>query len=93
VELGDVDLDLIFFEEQIRTVAEDNTVSLTGTRLQIAKQAGRRTCAGLHVQVRRHLDGGYAIRRGTQVLGRCKANGETQATDGPVETAAHKAQR
>jgi transposase len=88
VELGDVDLDQIFFEEQIRTVAKDNTVSLTGTRLQIAKQPGRRTCAGLHVQVRRHLDGGYTVRRGTQVLGRYTAAGEAQVTDGPVETAA-----
>ena len=59
----------------MRTVGKDNTVSFEGVRLQIDKQSGRRTCAGLAVQVRRHLHGGYTIRRGTQVLGRYDADG------------------
>lgn len=69
VPLGDVDLDAIFFEYADRKVRKDNTVSLDGVVLQIAKQPGRTTCAGLGVQVRRHLDGGYTIHRGTQRLG------------------------
>lgn len=66
---GDVDLNEIFFEGDIRKVGKDNTVSLDGVVLQIEKQPGRRTCAGLSVEVRRHLDGGYSIRRGAQLLG------------------------
>jgi hypothetical protein len=83
VELGDVDPDEIFFEEAIRTVGKDNTVSLEGVRLQIAKQAGRRTCSGLAVQVRRHLDGGYTIRRGTQLLGAYDADGDPRPVTTP----------
>jgi hypothetical protein len=69
VELGEVDLDEIFFEEDVRKVGKDNTVRFDGLLLQIDKQPGRRTCAGLAVQARRHLDGGYTVRRGTQLLG------------------------
>jgi len=69
VELGEVDLDEIFFEEDVRKVGKDNTVRFDGVLLEIDKQPGRRTCAGLAVQVRRHLDGGYTVRRGTQLLG------------------------
>jgi hypothetical protein len=43
--------------------------------LQLDKQPGRRTCAGLAVQVRRHLDGGHTVRRGTQLLGAYDAEG------------------
>jgi transposase len=69
VGLGDVDLDEIFFEQTVRTVGKDNTVGLDGVSFQIEKQLGRRTCAGLAVQIRRHLDGGHTVRRGTQLLG------------------------
>jgi hypothetical protein len=75
VELGDVDLDEIFFEEAVRTVGKDNVVGVDGVVFQIDKQAGRRTCAGLAVQVRRHLHGGYTVRRGTQLLGAYDAEG------------------
>ena len=78
VDLGDVDLDEIFFEEAVRKVAKDNTVSLRGQRFQITKQQGRRTCAGLAVKVRRHLDGHYTIRRGTQLFGVYEADGSPQ---------------
>jgi hypothetical protein len=83
VELGDVDPDEIFFEEAIRTVGKDNTVSLEGVRLQIVKQAGRRTCSGLAVQVRRHLDAGYTVRRGTQLLGAYDADGHPRPATTP----------
>jgi transposase len=39
--LGNADLDLIFCVEETRTVQRDNTVTLEGLRLQIAKQPGR----------------------------------------------------
>jgi len=87
VDLGEVDLDEIFFEQAVRTVGKDNTVSLDGKLLQIEKQAGRRTCAGLAVHVRRHLHGGYTVRRGTQLLGAYDPQGrptlETTLQDAP----------
>ena len=49
-------LEQILCHEETRQVAKDNTVVLEGVRLRIAKQPGRRTCAGLMVLVRRHLD-------------------------------------
>lgn len=75
VELAEVDLDEIFFEQVVRTVGKDNTVGIDGVQLQIEKQPGRRTCSGLAVQVRRHLDGGYTVRRGAQCLGAFDAVG------------------
>jgi hypothetical protein len=86
VELGEVDLDEIFFEEAVRTVGKDNTVSLDGVLLQIEKQASRRTCAGLTVQVRRHLDGGYIVRRGTQLLGAYDAAGRLRPATATTPT-------
>jgi transposase len=75
VELGGIDLDEIFYEETIGKVGKDNTVSCEGKHLQILKQPGRRTCAGLAVRLRRHLDGGYTVRRGAQLLGAYDAEG------------------
>jgi transposase len=76
VPLDGVDLDEIFFEQEVRKVSKDNTVGFDGVLLQLEKQPGRRSCSGLAVQVRRHLDGGYTIRRGTQLLGRYDAAGQ-----------------
>lgn len=69
VPLGDIDLDQILCEEDARVVAQDNTVSVEGTRLQLAKQPGRPTCAGLRVVVRRHFDGTYTVWQGSRCLG------------------------
>lgn len=79
VDLGDVDPDEIFFEQAVRRVGKDNTVRIDGVVLQVQKQAGRHTCAGLAVQVRRHLDGSYTIRRGAQLLGAYDALGNLRA--------------
>jgi len=75
VDRGDIDLDEIFFEEDVRKVAKDNTVSFEGQCLQVAKQPGRCSCVGLAVRVRRHLDGHYSVRRGTQLFGVYEADG------------------
>jgi hypothetical protein len=75
VELGDVDLDEIFFEQDLRKVGKDNTISVDARVLQIDKQPARRSCAGLCVQVRRHLDGGYSVRRGAQLFGAYDSDG------------------
>lgn len=86
VELGDVDLDEIFFEQAVRMVGKDNTVGLDGVLLQIEKQQGRRTCAGLAVQVRRHLDGSYTVRRGTQLLGAYDSEGRPRSAKSRTPT-------
>lgn len=72
---GSADLEAIFCHEEGRTVQRDNTVTLGAVRLQIAKQPGRTTCAGLEVTVRRHLDGSHTIRWGQKLLGRYSAQG------------------
>ena len=75
VPLGRVDLEHILCQEEPRTVARDNTVMLDGVVLQIDKQRGRRTCAGLPVLVRRHLDGRHSIWWGPRCLGLYTATG------------------
>lgn len=75
VPVGRVDLEQILCHEEGRTVARDNTVILDGVVLQIDKQRGRRTCAGLPVLVRRHLDGRHSIWWGPRCLGLYTAAG------------------
>ncbi|MGH9580558.1 MAG: ISNCY family transposase [Terriglobales bacterium] len=87
VPLGEADLDEILCVEHVRRVGQDNVVSMDGIALQLARQPGRATCAGLHVSVRRHLDGRYSIRRGTQLLGRYDDNGNPLTSTRPVESA------
>ena len=75
VALGPVDLDQILCHEEPRVVGRDNIVRLNGLLLQIPKQPGRRTCAGLHVLVRRHLDGRHSVWLGPRRLGLYDATG------------------
>lgn len=75
VPLGRVDLTPILCHQEERTVALDNTVTLEGVRLQLAKQPGRRTCARLRVLIRRHLDGTHAVWYGARCFGRYDARG------------------
>jgi len=75
VPLGRVDLDQILCVEEERVVSRDNVVTLAGVALQVAKQPGRRSCAGLRVLVRRHLDGPYSIWYGARWLGRYDRQG------------------
>jgi hypothetical protein len=63
VPLGEVDLDAIFCHEEACVVSRDNTVTLAGRVLQIAPQPGRRSCAGLTVLVRHHLNGRFTVVR------------------------------
>ena len=73
--LGTADLESIFCHEEPRTVQRDNTVTLEGVRLQIARQPGRASCSGLTVAVRRHLDGTHTVWWGPKLLGRYSAQG------------------
>ena len=78
VTSGGADLDQILCHEEPRVVGKDNTVILEGVRLQIAKQPGRATCAGLEVIVRRHADGTHSIWRGPRCWGRFDRKGRPQ---------------
>jgi transposase len=90
VALGDVDLDQILCHQETRTVGEDNVVTLDHVVLQVSKQPGRRTCAGLEVLVRRHLDGRHSIWRGAQPLGVFTATGQPVDAAAPVDARKHR---
>jgi transposase len=79
VALGHVDLEQILCHQDERVVARDNTVQVDRVVLQLAKQPGRRTCAGLRVVVRRHLDGGHSVWHGSRLLGRYDVRGRALA--------------
>lgn len=70
VTTGGADLDQILCHEESRIVAKDNTITLEGVRLQIPKQPGRPSCAGLTVTARRHLDRSHSVWWGPRRLGR-----------------------
>ena len=76
VSAGSADLSSILCLEEERVVGKDNTVVMAKVRLQIEKQPGRATCAGLRVKVRRHLDETYSIWWGTRRLGRYDQKGQ-----------------
>lgn len=78
VPLGRVDLDQILCVEEERVVGRDNVVVLGGVALQVAKQPGRRSCAGLRVLVRHHLDGQYSLWYGARCLGRYDRHGRAR---------------
>ena len=81
VPLGTADLDAILCVEVERVVARDNTVSVGTRLLQLAAQPGRRSCAGLRVTVRQHLDGHLTVSQGTRPLGRFTADGQPVVAD------------
>jgi hypothetical protein len=76
-----LDLDQLLADEAERVVGRDNVVSFEGVALQLAKQPGRRSCAGLRVTVRYHLSREHTVWRGPQCLGRYDATG--RPLDGP----------
>ena len=85
VPVGGIDLDTILCHEEPRIVARDNTVTLQHQVLQLAKQPGRRSCVGLDVVVRRHLDGRYTVTRGMQILGTYDVDGRPVDAAAPVD--------
>ena len=79
VPAGTVDLEQILCVEEERVVARDNVVTLDRLTLQLAKQPGRRTCAGLRVLIRRHLNGHHTVWYGGRCLGRFDPHGRAVA--------------
>lgn len=83
VAVDEDDLVHAFATEQPRTVGKDNVVSIDALALQIARQPGRSTCAGLKVMARRYLSGEYTVTWGRRLLG-CY---DPQGNPLPVEAA------
>src|SRR5688572_5677402 len=76
VPLGRIDLDHILCIEAERVVGRDNVVTAERVPLQLAKQPGRRTCAGLRVLIRHHLNGHHTVWYGGRCLGRYDRAGQ-----------------
>jgi transposase len=87
VPLGAVDLDQILCVEDERVVGRDNVVTSDRLALQLGKQPGRRSCAGLRVLVRRHLDGHHSVWYGARCFGRYDRHGRPWPRPGAL--AAH----
>src|SRR5262249_44392343 len=71
-----VDLEVLLCVEEERVVGRDNVVTSARVALQLGKQPGRRTCAGLRVLVRRHLNGHHSVWYGARCLGRYDRQGK-----------------
>src|SRR5262249_32181399 len=73
------DLDQIPCIEGEGVVGRDNVVTTERVALQLAKQPGRRSCAGLRVLVRRHLSGHHSVWYGTRCFEYARVHGPTGA--------------
>jgi hypothetical protein len=91
VPLHGVNLDTILCEQQERTVGRDNVVTFDDIPLQLAKQPGRPTCAGLRVTVRRDVHGVVSVWHGARCFGRYDGQGRPLA-ERPPKARAHLAQ-
>jgi transposase len=76
VTSGGADLDQILCFEEARTIGKDNVVVWEGQPLQVPRQPGRASCAGLPVLVRRHLDRSFSIWNGPACLARFQPDGQ-----------------
>ena len=92
VPLHGADLDSILCEQEDRIVSPDNVVALETIALQIAKQPGRPTCAGLRVTIRRDIRGELSIWHGTRCFGRYDSAGQPLSAGRPNSSRAHLAQ-
>lgn len=77
--LGKVDLDQYLCGRAERVVARDNTVVLGKMVLQIPPQSGRRSCHGLRVTVRHHLEGHFSVSAGPRLLATFHASGRLRS--------------
>lgn len=77
-----VDLEAILCQEDERIVAPDNTVMVGAQLLQIEPSPGRRSCAGLRIRVRQHLDGRITLSRAPAIPLRFRALSATAQTPG-----------
>jgi transposase len=95
VTAAGADLDQILCFEERRVVGKDNVVQWERVALQVPRQPGRKTCAGLPVLVRRHLDQRFSVWCGPRCLARYGPTGRliptSTAAPQPALPAAHEA--
>jgi len=91
VPLHGVDLDTILCGQQERTVGRDNVVTVDDLPLQLAKQPGRPSCAGLRVTVRRDVHGVLSVWHGARCFGRYDGQGRP-LSERPPQARAYLAQ-
>ena len=84
VPLHGVDLDAILCHLEERTIGRDNVVVLNDVPLQVPKQPGRRSCAGVRVTVRRDVHGEHSVWHGTRCWGRFDVGGRPLARPNPA---------
>lgn len=84
VPLGRVDLDQYLCVKVARRVGRDNTVVCGRRVLQIPQQPRRRSCQGMRVAVRQHLDGSFSVHAGPRRLAVYDPSGRIQQPDLPV---------
>jgi hypothetical protein len=84
VPLHGVDLDGILCESEARTVGQDNVVTFDEIPLQLAKQPGRPSCAGLRVTVRRDVHGLLSVWHGARCFGRYDGQGRPLPAERPL---------
>lgn len=90
VTAGGADLDQILCFEEPRAVGKDNIVQWERLKLQLPRQPGRSSCAGLPVLVRRHLDRSLSVWNGPQRLARYGPEGKLMPVSTTAPTAARK---
>ena len=96
VTAAGTDLDQILCFEDARVVGKDNVVQWEGHALQLPKQPGRASAAGLPVLVRRHLDHSFSVWCGPRCLARFDSTNaliqsSTAARRRPKKLAVHAA--
>jgi hypothetical protein len=95
VTAAGTDLDQILCFEDRRVVGKDNVVPWEGLALQLPPQATRKSCAGLPVLVRRHLNRTFSVWCGPQCLARFSPTARlltpSTATSKAAQTRAHEA--
>jgi len=89
VPLHGVDLDAILCEQDARTVGQDNVVTFDEIPLQLAKQPGRPSCAGLRVTVRRDVHGLLSVWHGARCFGRYDGQGRPLPAERPTNAGPH----
>lgn len=89
VPLHGVDLEAILCEHEERIVGRDNVVTIDEVALQLGKQPGRPSCAGLRVTVRRDIHGHLSVWQGARCFGRYDADGRPLTLDRPKNARAH----
>jgi hypothetical protein len=85
VPVGRIDLEDYLCARYERVVSRDNVVVLKKMVLQIPRQSGRRSCQGMRVTVRQHLEGDFTVCNGQRLLARYDSSGRFKPPDSQIK--------